>query len=197
MRAHARSNASGHPAGWRRRCFLSVADAVVVHGLHRGGVFSAGSGEAITAPEGVGIRRRCWSRESVRAQLAEASGTRSPRTAAMVAPTSCRSTACEVDDVWYYGGSPKTIRVGRFGRIRNGAMHLADPWRVVVVEGEVRVTKLSHDFAQRLAGIASEKYSEYGIRFDASSYSKPGLCHPQRVISSSSFPGRTRFTFVV
>ena len=67
-----------------------------------------------------------------------------------------------------------------------------------MVEGEVRVTKLSHDFAQRLAGIASEKYSEYGIRFEASSYSEPAALHPRRVISWSSFPkDATRFTFVV
>jgi hypothetical protein len=103
-----------------------------------------------------------------------------------------------VDDVWYYGGSPRTIHVRTVRANPNVTMHLADPWKVVVVEGEVRVTKLSHDFAQRLAGIASEKYSEYGIRFEASSYSEPGALHPRRVIAWSSFPkDATRFTFAV
>jgi len=40
------------------------------------------------------------------------------------------------------------------------------------------------------------KYAEYGIEFDASSYSEPGALHPQRVIVWSSFAkDAIRFTF--
>jgi hypothetical protein len=66
----------------------------------------------------------------------------------------------------------------------------------VVVEGEVRVARLSDETAQRLADLASQKYAEYGIKFEASMYSEPGALHPRRVIAWSSFPkDATRFRF--
>jgi hypothetical protein len=75
-------------------------------------------------------------------------------------------------------------------------MHLPDPWKVVVVQGEVRVSTPSPELAQRLADLATTKYAEYGIKFEASSYSEPGALHPRRVIAWSSFPkDATRFTF--
>jgi hypothetical protein len=75
-------------------------------------------------------------------------------------------------------------------------MHLPDPWKVVVVQGEVRVSKPPAELAQRLADLANSKYAEYGLKFEASSYSEPGALHPRRVIAWSSFPkDATRFTF--
>jgi hypothetical protein len=147
--------------------------------------------EKLLLPEGYGDTTETLSWESVRAQLAEAKQYWLATNHGGGSPDVVPLDGLWVDDVWYYGGSPKTIHVGTVRTNPNVTMHLADPWRVVVVEGEVRVTNLSHDFAQRLAGIASEKYSEYGIRFEANSYSEPGALHPRRVISWSSFP-RTR-----
>jgi hypothetical protein len=101
-----------------------------------------------------------------------------------------------VDDVWYYGGSPETIHVRMVRANPQVTMHLPDPWQVVVVQGEVRVSKPSPELAQRLADLANTKYAEYGIKFEASSYSEPGALHPRRVIAWSSFPkDATRFTF--
>jgi hypothetical protein len=75
-------------------------------------------------------------------------------------------------------------------------MHLAGPWKIVVVQGEARVSKPSPEMAQRLADLAKHKCAEYGITFEASSYSEPGALHPRRVIAWSSFPkDATRFTF--
>ena len=154
--------------------------------------------EKLLLPEGYGDTTETLSWESVRAQLAEAKQYWLATNHGGGSPHVVPLDGLWVDDVWYYGGSPKTIHVRTVRTNPNVTMHLADPWRVVVVEGEVRVTTLSHHFAQRLAGIASEKYSEYGIRFEASAYSEPGALHPRRVISWSSFPkDATRFTFVV
>ena len=100
-----------------------------------------------------------------------------------------------VDDVWYYGGSPATIHVQLVRANPHVTMHLPDPWKVVVVQGEVRVSKPSPELAQRLADLANSKHAEYGITFEASSYSEPGALHPRRVIAWSSFPKDvTRFT---
>jgi hypothetical protein len=75
-------------------------------------------------------------------------------------------------------------------------IHLPDPWKVVVVEGEVRVITPSPSEAQRLADLANEKYSDYGFQFDASSYSEPAVVHPRRAVAWSTFPkDATRFTF--
>jgi Pyridoxamine 5'-phosphate oxidase len=101
-----------------------------------------------------------------------------------------------VDDVWYYGGSPETVHVRTVRANPHVTMHLPDPWKVVVVQGEVRVSKPSPELAQRLADLANRKYTEYGIEFEASSYAEPGALHPRRVIAWSSFPkDATRFSF--
>ena len=58
------------------------------------------------------------------------------------------------------------------------------------------MTRLSDESAQRLADLASQKYTEYGIKFEANMYSEPGALHPRRIIAWSSFPkDATRFTF--
>jgi hypothetical protein len=75
-------------------------------------------------------------------------------------------------------------------------MHLADPWKVVVVEGVVRSAEQTPEAAQAMADVANEKYAEYGYTFDASQYSAPQALYPRRVIAWSSFPADvTRFSF--
>ena len=101
-----------------------------------------------------------------------------------------------VDDVLYYGGSPDTFHVRTARANPHVTIHLPDPWNVVVVEGEVRRVRPSAEFAQHLADLANEKYAEYGIEFDANSYSDPFGLHPRRVLAWSSFPAdATRFLF--
>jgi nitroimidazol reductase NimA-like FMN-containing flavoprotein (pyridoxamine 5'-phosphate oxidase superfamily) len=101
-----------------------------------------------------------------------------------------------VDDVLYYGGSPETFHVRTARANPHVTIHLPDPWNVVVVEGEVRLFGPSVEFAQRLADLANVKYAEYGMEFDANSYSDPFALSPRRVLAWSSFPAdATRFLF--
>ena len=101
-----------------------------------------------------------------------------------------------VDDVLYYGGLPTTVHVRAALADPHVTMHLPDPWKVVVVEGEVRLAKPSPAFSQQLADLANVKYAHYGITFDAGSYSDPFALHPRRALAWSSFPtDATRFTF--
>src|SRR5262245_51144837 len=73
-------------------------------------------------------------------------------------------------------GSPETVHVQLVRANPQVTMHLPDLWKAVVVQGEVRVSKPSPELAQRLADLANDKYAEYGIKFEASSYSEPGCC---------------------
>jgi len=101
-----------------------------------------------------------------------------------------------VDDVLYYGGSPDTLHVKMARADPHVAVHLPDPWNVVVVEGEVDRVAPSPALARHLADLANEKYAEYGMRFDEASYSDPFGLHPRRVLAWSSFPAdATRFVF--
>ncbi|HEX4982014.1 MAG TPA: pyridoxamine 5'-phosphate oxidase family protein [Ilumatobacteraceae bacterium] len=101
-----------------------------------------------------------------------------------------------VDDVLYYGGSPETFHVRTARANPHVTIHLPDPWNVVVVEGEVHRVGPSAEFAQHLADLANDKYAEYGIEFDANSYSDPFGLHHRRVLAWSSFPAdATRFLF--
>jgi hypothetical protein len=101
-----------------------------------------------------------------------------------------------VDDVLYYGGLPSTVHVRTALANPCVTVHLPDPWKVVVVEGDVRLAKPDPDFARRLADLANVKYAHYGITFDANSYSDPFGLHPRRALAWSSFPtDATRFTF--
>jgi nitroimidazol reductase NimA-like FMN-containing flavoprotein (pyridoxamine 5'-phosphate oxidase superfamily) len=152
--------------------------------------------EKISLPEGYGKTTERLSWESVQAQLEEAKQYWLATNRADGSPHLVPLDGLWVDDIWYYGGSPATIHVRAVRRNPNVTMHLADPWKVVVVEGEVRVTRLSDESAQRLADLASQKYTEYGIKFEANMYSEPGALHPRRIIAWSSFPrDATRFTF--
>ena len=152
--------------------------------------------EKLVLPQGYGHTTETLAWEHVRAQLEQAKqywlalnhGDGSPH----VVPVD----GLWVDDVWYYGGSPETVHVQLVRANPHVTMHLPDPWKVVVVQGAVRVAKPSPELAQRLADLANTKYPEYGITFEASSYSEPGALHPRRVVAWSSFPKDvTRFTF--
>jgi nitroimidazol reductase NimA-like FMN-containing flavoprotein (pyridoxamine 5'-phosphate oxidase superfamily) len=101
-----------------------------------------------------------------------------------------------LDDVLYYGGSPDTLHVRAAKADPHVTIHLPDPWNVVVVEGIVRLAKPSAQLAQHLADLANEKYVEYGMHFEASSYSDPFVLQPRRAFAWSSFPAdATRYVF--
>jgi nitroimidazol reductase NimA-like FMN-containing flavoprotein (pyridoxamine 5'-phosphate oxidase superfamily) len=152
--------------------------------------------EKLVLPEGYGRTTKTLTWESVRAQLTEAKQYWLATNRANGSPHLVPVDGLWVDDLLYYGGSPETAHVRMVRADPHVTVHLPDPWKVVVVEGEVRVTKPSPELAQRLADHANVKYAEYGMQFEASSYSEPGVLHPRRVIAWSSFPkDATRFTF--
>lgn len=152
--------------------------------------------EMLTFPEGYGATTETLSWASVRTWLEEAKEYWLATNRADGSPHVVPLDGLWVDDLWYYGGSPETLHVRMVRANPNVTMHLPDPWKVVVVEGAVALTKASPQLAQRLADLASVKYAEYGVPFDPSSFSEPAVLSPRRVISWSSFPkDATRFTF--
>jgi nitroimidazol reductase NimA-like FMN-containing flavoprotein (pyridoxamine 5'-phosphate oxidase superfamily) len=152
--------------------------------------------ERLELPQGYGQTTETLTWERVRAQLEQAKQYWLATNRGDGSPHVVPVDGLWVDDVWYYGGSPETVHVQLVRANPHVTMHLPDPWKVVLVQGAVRVSKPSPGLAQRLADLANSKYAEYGIKFEASSYSEPGALHPRRVIAWSSFPkDATRFTF--
>lgn len=101
-----------------------------------------------------------------------------------------------LDDVWYYGGSERSVHRRTALAHPAATMHLPDPWRVVIVEGEVRLTHPTSSLASRLAEASNTKYADYGMHNDASSYAEVLALHPRRVLAWLSFPtDATRFEF--
>jgi nitroimidazol reductase NimA-like FMN-containing flavoprotein (pyridoxamine 5'-phosphate oxidase superfamily) len=154
--------------------------------------------EKLVMPEGYGTTTSTLTWESVRARLEEAKqywvAINRPNGSPHVVPVD----GLWVDDILYYGGSPSTLHVRAALAHPHVTIHLPDPWKVVVVQGRVRVTEPSPELAQRLADLANAKYSEYGMTFEASSYAEPFAFRPHRAIAWSSFPAdATRFTFTV
>ncbi|HEY5857257.1 MAG TPA: pyridoxamine 5'-phosphate oxidase family protein [Aldersonia sp.] len=150
----------------------------------------------LVMPQGYGATTGTLTWESVRTRLEEAKqywvAVNRPGGSPHVVPVD----GLWVDDILYYGGSPDTLHVRAAVADPHVTIHLPDPWKVVVVQGEVPVIKPAHELAQRLADLANVKYAEYGITFDANSYSEPFALRPRRAIAWSRFPAdATRFTF--
>jgi nitroimidazol reductase NimA-like FMN-containing flavoprotein (pyridoxamine 5'-phosphate oxidase superfamily) len=133
--------------------------------------------EKLVLPQGYGQTTETLAWEGVRAQLEQAKQYWLATNRGDGSPHVVPVDGLWVDDVWYYGGSPETVHVQLVRANPHVTMHLPDPWKVVVVQGEVRVSKPSAELAQRLADLANNKYAEYGIKFEASSYSEPGALH--------------------
>ena len=152
--------------------------------------------EKLVLPKGYGRTTKMISWESVRDRLAEAKQYWLATNRGSGSPHLVPVDGLWVDDRLYYGGSPETVHVRLAQANPNVTIHLPDPWQVVVVEGEVRVSTTSPGLAQRLADVANVKYAEYGMQHDASAYAEPAVVHPRRVIAWSTFPkDATRFTF--
>ena len=147
-------------------------------------------------PDGYGASASTMSWTDVRAQLVAAHqywvATNRPGRCPHLVPVD----GLWVDDVLYYGGLPTTLHVRTALADPHVSVHLPDPWKVVVVEGEVRLAKPSPEFALHLGDLANVKYAHYGITFDANSYSDPFGFHPRRARAWSAFPSdATRLVF--
>jgi pyridoxamine 5'-phosphate oxidase-like protein len=99
-----------------------------------------------------------------------------------------------MEDLWYYGGSEKTVHHRAVSANPNVVIHLEDAMRAVIVEGEVRVTKPSASVATRLASVSREKY---GYAPSVADYRRgTQTLFPSVVLAWTEFPkDATRFRF--
>jgi hypothetical protein len=98
--------------------------------------------EKLVLPQGYGQTTEALAWERVRAQLEQAKQYWLATNRGDGSPHVVPVDGLWVDDVWYYGGSPETIHVRMVRANPQVTMHLPDPWQVVVVQGEVRVSSL-------------------------------------------------------
>jgi nitroimidazol reductase NimA-like FMN-containing flavoprotein (pyridoxamine 5'-phosphate oxidase superfamily) len=152
--------------------------------------------ERLAFPEGYGETARTLSWAHVQAQLEAAKQYWLVANRPGGSPHAVPVDGLWLDDALYYGGSPETAHVRLVRSDPHVTVHLPDPWQVVVVQGEARWAQISPQLARRLADLAIQKYPDYGIEFDASTYSEAVVLRPRRAIAWSSFPtDATRFTF--
>jgi Pyridoxamine 5'-phosphate oxidase len=99
-----------------------------------------------------------------------------------------------VEDLWYYGGSEKALHQRAVSANPKVVMHLEDAMRVVIVEGEVRMTTPSAPVATRLATASREKY---GYAPSVADYRRGvQTLFPKLVLAWTEFPkDATRFRF--
>jgi hypothetical protein len=149
--------------------------------------------ELLELPDGYGRTSRTLAWATVRTELERAMRywlvTTRPDGRAHVVPVD----GLWVDDAWYWGGSEATLHYRNALANPSVAMHLPDPMKAVVVEGEARLAEPPAALAQRLADASQQKYG-YGL--DASAYERALALSPRRVRAWMSFPtDATRFRF--
>jgi hypothetical protein len=98
-----------------------------------------------------------------------------------------------LDDVWYYGGSEQAVHYRNVLADPVVVMHLPDPVKAVIVEGDARLAHPSPELARRLAEAANEKY---GYGQDPAAYQGALGLYPRTVRAWTAFPrDATRFRF--
>jgi hypothetical protein len=152
--------------------------------------------EQLDLPEGYGTPKKKLTWAAVRAELEQAKQYWLTTVRSDGRPHVVPLDGVWLDDVWYYGGSDRSVHRRTALAHPRVVMHLPDPFKAVIVEGEVRLTTLHAELAQRLADVSNEKYAEYGYSNDASSYVETLSLYPHRVIAWTSYPtDATRFLF--
>src|ERR671914_763350 len=63
-----------------------------------------------------------------------------------------------LDDAWYFGGSPSTVKHRNLTRNPRAVLHLEDATSAVIVEGTCEVIQADEELAQRLAELSKAKY---------------------------------------
>lgn len=105
-----------------------------------------------------------------------------------------------LDGIWFedklvYGGSPETLHRRLAAEHPKVTVNLPDPWKLVVIEGEVRETSFAPEIAEEIAGLLNAKYPEYGENVFKPSTEAPAV-HPRRIRAWTSFPkDATAFVF--
>jgi nitroimidazol reductase NimA-like FMN-containing flavoprotein (pyridoxamine 5'-phosphate oxidase superfamily) len=99
-----------------------------------------------------------------------------------------------LDDVWYFGGSPRTVSMRNLEENREVVVHMEDTMRAVIVEGTAERVIPSPELAERLAAASNAKYG-YGTKpeeYASGVWTLP----PRRALAWTSFPTDcTRFRF--
>jgi hypothetical protein len=90
-----------------------------------------------------------------------------------------------LDDVLFYGGSAQAVHYRNVLANPNVVVHLPDPVKAVIVEGDARLANPSPALAQRLAA-ASQAKCGYGQ--DAGGYQGALGVYPRRVRAWTAFP---------
>ncbi|MER7608867.1 pyridoxamine 5'-phosphate oxidase family protein [Nocardioides sp. NPDC127503] len=154
--------------------------------------------EQVRFPEGYGTPSELMAWEDVRQRLVEAKqfwfAFERPGRSPHVTP---------LDGIWFedklvYGGSPETLHRRLAAEHPKVTVNLPDPWKLVVIEGEVRTTTFDAATAEEIAGLLNAKYPEYGENvFEAKHYVEGTTAvHPRRIRAWTSFPkDATAFVF--
>lgn len=108
-----------------------------------------------------------------------------------------------LDGIWFeeklvYGGSPETLHRRLAAAHPKVTVNLPDPWKLVVIEGEVRETSFAPEAAEEIARLLNAKYPEYGENvFKPEHYTDAApAVHPRRIRAWTSFPkDATAFVF--
>jgi nitroimidazol reductase NimA-like FMN-containing flavoprotein (pyridoxamine 5'-phosphate oxidase superfamily) len=99
-----------------------------------------------------------------------------------------------LDDRWYFGGSPETVKHRNLTANPRAVLHLEDGLSATIVEGRCEVIQPDDEFANRLSELSKEKY---GFGPPPSVY-MTGVWEltPVRVLAWVEFPrDATRFVF--
>jgi nitroimidazol reductase NimA-like FMN-containing flavoprotein (pyridoxamine 5'-phosphate oxidase superfamily) len=152
--------------------------------------------EQIRLPKGYGKTTRTLSWTIVRTELEQAKQYWLATVRGSGPPHIVPLDGLWIDDAWYYGGAKEATHVQLAEANPNATLHLPDPFRCVVVEGEVRRHRPDDALAERLAEGTNTKYAEYGYQNTAADYTEVSALTPRRVIAWMQFPGDvTRFVF--
>ena len=65
-----------------------------------------------------------------------------------------------IDDVWYFGGRPTTVKHRNLLSNPNAALHLEDGEAAVIVEGTCAIVTPPEEMAERLAATSKQKYGD-------------------------------------
>jgi nitroimidazol reductase NimA-like FMN-containing flavoprotein (pyridoxamine 5'-phosphate oxidase superfamily) len=100
-----------------------------------------------------------------------------------------------LDDRWYFGGSPETVKHRNLKLQPRATLHLEDAGSTVIVEGSCEELFADEQLARRLVELSKSKY---GYAPPPSVYAREGSwrLEPERALAWERFPrDATRFTF--
>jgi Pyridoxamine 5'-phosphate oxidase len=149
--------------------------------------------EPLELPAGYGKAATTLAWADVRARLEAATQYWVATTRADGRPHAVPVDGLWLDDVWYWGGSPRTVHVRTARANPAVAMHLPDPTQAVVVEGTAGEATPAPALDERLIQASRAKY---GYAPPTGTYRGALALRPRLVLAWTAFPNdATRFRF--